>query len=95
VSRSDAERLEDIRAAISRCIAYRDRLDSVELGPMAYDAILRNLAVIGEAVKSLPDTTTRRPRLSDTGRPLWDRAPIAGGVAHSAECAEHASLLAN
>jgi uncharacterized protein with HEPN domain len=55
VSRSDAERLDDIRAAISRCIAYRDHLDSAELGPMAYDAVLRNLAVIGEAVKSLPD----------------------------------------
>lgn len=55
MSRSDAERLEDIRAAISRCVAYRDHLDSAELGAMAYDAVLRNLAVIGEAVKSLPD----------------------------------------
>jgi uncharacterized protein with HEPN domain len=55
VSRSDAERLEDIRAAISRCIAYRDHLDSAALGSMAYDAVLRNLAVVGEAVKSLPD----------------------------------------
>jgi uncharacterized protein with HEPN domain len=53
VSRSDAERLEDIRAAISRCIVYRDHLDSTELGAMAYDAVLRNLAVIGEAVRSL------------------------------------------
>ena len=48
MSRSDAERLEDIRAAISRCIAYRDHLDSAELCSMAYDAVLRNLAVIGE-----------------------------------------------
>ena len=55
MSRSDAERLEDIRAAISRCITYRDHLDSAELGSMAYDAVLRNLAVIGEAVKSLPN----------------------------------------
>ena len=55
MSRSDAERLEDIRAAISRCISYRDHLDSVELGPMAYDAVLRDLAVVGEAVKSLPE----------------------------------------
>lgn len=55
MSRSDAERLEDIRAAISRCIAYSDHLDSQEFGAMAYDAVLRNLAVIGEAVKSLPD----------------------------------------
>ena len=55
MSRSDEERLEDIRAAIARCIAYRDHLDSAELGAMAYDAILRNLAVIGEAVRSLPN----------------------------------------
>lgn len=55
MSRSDADRLEDIRAAILRCIAYRDHLDSVELGSMAYDAVLRNLAVVGEAVKSLAD----------------------------------------
>lgn len=27
---------------------------------MAYDAVLRNLAVIGEAVKSLPDDVKRR-----------------------------------
>lgn len=55
MSRSDAERLEDIRAAVLRCIAYRDHLDSAELGSMAYDAVLRNLAVVGEAVKSLPN----------------------------------------
>ena len=55
MSRSDEERTADIRAAIARCIAYRDYLDSAELGAMAYDAILRNLAVIGEAVKSLPE----------------------------------------
>lgn len=59
MSRSDVERLEDIRAAISRCIAYRDHLDSAEFGSMAYDAVLRNLAVIGEAVKSLPDDFKR------------------------------------
>ena len=55
MSRSDAERLDDIRAAISRCIAYGDHLDSAELGSMAYDAVPRNLAVVGEAVRSLPD----------------------------------------
>ena len=55
MTRSDAERLKDIRAAISRCIVYRNHLDSAELGAMAYDAILRNLAVIGEAVRSLPE----------------------------------------
>ena len=59
MSRADAERLEDIHAAIARCLAYRDHLDSAELGEMAYDAILRNLAVIGEAVKALPDDFKR------------------------------------
>ena len=43
MSRADAERSEDIHAAIARCMAYRDHLDSAELGEMAYDAILRNL----------------------------------------------------
>jgi len=40
-------------------MTYRDRLGSAELGEMAYDAILRNLAVIGEAVKALPDDFKR------------------------------------
>lgn len=55
MSRSDGERLADIRAAVERCLDYREHLDSRELGVMAYDAVLRNLAVIGEAVKALPD----------------------------------------
>lgn len=59
MSRSDAQRLADIRNAISRCIAYREHLDSAELGSMAYDAVLRNLAVVGEAVRSLPEDFKR------------------------------------
>jgi uncharacterized protein with HEPN domain len=55
VSRSDEDRLDDIRSAINRCLAYRDHLGLPEFGTMAYDAVLRNLAVIGEAVKALPD----------------------------------------
>ena len=54
MSRSDQERLADIRAAVRRCQTYREHLDSADLGAMAYDAVLRNLAVIGEAVKALP-----------------------------------------
>ncbi len=54
MSRSDAERLEDIRAAISRCIAYRDHLASAELGAMAYDAVLRNV-VVHEYFRVNPD----------------------------------------
>lgn len=55
MTRSDEERLDDVRAAIERCSAYRDFLGSPELGSMAYDAVLRNLAVIGEAVRALSD----------------------------------------
>jgi uncharacterized protein with HEPN domain len=57
VTRSVDERFEDIAAAIERCRAYRDHLNSEDstLADMAFDAILRNLAVIGEAVKALPD----------------------------------------
>lgn len=54
MSRSDQQRLDDIRRAVERCLTYRSHLDSPEFGEMAYDAVLRNLAVIGEAVKALP-----------------------------------------
>jgi uncharacterized protein with HEPN domain len=55
VSRSENERLDDIRSAVERCFSYREFLVSPELGGMAYDAVLRNLAVVGEAVKALSD----------------------------------------
>ena len=55
MTRSDEERLADIRSAIERCGSYRDFLSTPELGPMAYDAVLRNLAVIGEAVRAVSD----------------------------------------
>ena len=44
----------DIHAAIARCMAYRDHLDSAELGDMAYDAILRNV-VVHEYFRVNPD----------------------------------------
>ena len=55
MSRSDADRVSDIRSAISRCRSYEEHLGSPDLGQMAYDAVLRNLAVIGEAVRALPE----------------------------------------
>lgn len=57
MSRDADQRFADILAAIERCQRYRDRLDDPDesIAAMAYDAILRNLAVIGEAVRSLPD----------------------------------------
>jgi len=72
VTRSDRERFDDILQAIHRCQEYRPFLGGTDvLAPMAYDAVLRNLAVIGEAVRSLPDET----RLS---MPDVEWAAIAG-----------------
>lgn len=73
MSRSPQERFADIRTAIDRCLDYRSHLDDPHspLAPMAYDAILRNLAVIGEAVRALPDSAT-----SELGDIPW--ASIAG-----------------
>jgi uncharacterized protein with HEPN domain len=51
MTRAADERIRDILAAVERCISYRDYLDS-DHSTMAYDAILRNLAVIGEAVRA-------------------------------------------
>jgi uncharacterized protein with HEPN domain len=57
VSRDAGARFADIIAAIERCRRYSEHLDDQDelIAAMAYDAILRNLAVIGEAVRSLPD----------------------------------------
>ena len=62
MSRSDEERFADIIDAIDRCQQYAPYLRSQEHTAMAYDAVLRNLAVIGEAVRSLSaETRTRIP----------------------------------
>lgn len=78
MSRADADRLDDIRAAITRCIAYRDHLNSAEFGSMAYDAVLRNLAVIGEAVKALPEDFKQ----DRTGTPWASIAGLRNVVVH-------------
>ncbi len=57
MSRSEDERFADILAAVERCQEYAPFLQSDDLAPMAYDAVLRNLAVVGEAVRSLSDET--------------------------------------
>jgi uncharacterized protein with HEPN domain len=57
VTRSDEERFADILNAIDRCQNYEQYLRSDEFGSMAYDAVLRNLGVIGEAVRALPTET--------------------------------------
>ncbi|HJQ42168.1 MAG TPA: HepT-like ribonuclease domain-containing protein [Jatrophihabitantaceae bacterium] len=64
MSRDPGERYADILAAIDRCERYQARLADADplLAGMAYDAILRNLAVIGEAVRALPsDVKLRSP----------------------------------
>jgi uncharacterized protein with HEPN domain len=62
VSRSPHERLADVIAAIDRTVAYRPHLENPDeaVASMAYDAVLRNLAVIGEAVRALPDEVKAR-----------------------------------
>jgi len=63
MSRAADERVRDILVAIDRCTSYRDYLDSFDHSAMAYDAVLRNLAVIGEAVRALPgEFKAERPR---------------------------------
>ena len=57
MSRSEEERFTDIVDAIQRCQSYAPHLRSADLQSMAYDALLRNLAVIGEAVRSIPTET--------------------------------------
>ena len=71
MTRSEQERFDDILQAIQRCLDYRSHLESGEFASMAYDAVLRNLAVIGEAVRSLPSET--RDKMPDVP---W--AAIAG-----------------
>lgn len=73
MSRSDRERLCDMLTALDRCVRYRAHLDSDDgtVSDMALDAALRNLAVVGEAARSLSEET----------RALFDSVPwhsIAG-----------------
>jgi uncharacterized protein with HEPN domain len=60
MTRGTAERFADILNAIDRCLMYRDHLDVADpaIASMAFDAVLRNLAVIGEAVRALPSGET-------------------------------------
>ncbi len=60
MTRPNQERFSDIVSAIERCQSYAPHLRSGEFAAMAYDAVLRNLAVIGEAVCSLPSETRAR-----------------------------------
>lgn len=53
--RDPAVCLEDMRRAIERIESYTDNLSPVTLDdPKTFDAVVRNLEIIGEAAKSLP-----------------------------------------
>lgn len=56
MSRSDRERLVDMLKALDRCTRFLPHLDDSNpiVADMALDAILRNLAVVGEAARTLP-----------------------------------------
>lgn len=62
MSRSSGERLADVLAAIDRTLIYRPHLADRDptVASMAYDAVLRNLAVIGEAARALPEDVRSR-----------------------------------
>jgi len=69
VSRAVPDRLRDILDAIDRCRAYQESMTSGDpvLAAMAHDAVLRNIGVIGEAVKQLPaELTGRHPEIDWT-----------------------------
>ena len=70
MSRHTSARVADIIDAIDRCLRYRQMMESSDhdLSEMATDAILRNIAIIGEAVNHLPATVTDATRRS-TGQP--------------------------
>lgn len=69
MTRPAPERIADILEAVSRCETYRARLidSDPEIAQMAFDAALRNIAIIGEAVNHLPtEITSVRPEID------WD-----------------------
>jgi uncharacterized protein with HEPN domain len=62
MSRDPRVYLEDVLESIRRINTYVTGLDEVRLGgdELRLDAVVRNLEVIGEAVKRLPEELTRR-----------------------------------
>ena len=56
------ERIEDILAAVYRILEYTAELDEREFtsDPRTIDAVVRNLEVIGEAARHVPDRVRER-----------------------------------
>jgi uncharacterized protein with HEPN domain len=73
VSRSTEERAQDILDAIEKCERFRTHFDDPDPNQveMAFEAALRNIAVIGEAANHLPATFTEK-------YPAIDWAAIVG-----------------
>ncbi len=64
MTRSASERVADILDAIEKCRKFRAHLRDPDptVASMAFDAALRNIGIIGEAVNHLPaDITTAHP----------------------------------
>ncbi len=61
MSRQPDVYVQDIAEAITRIEQYRARAPNTAIGEddMQTDAIIRNLEIIGEAVKQLPDDVTQ------------------------------------
>ena len=62
MSRSVSLRLADILEACDRVVDYTSgmSLDDFRADPRTADAVIRNLQIIGEAVKPLPEATRAR-----------------------------------
>lgn len=60
MTRSANERIGDILEAIEKCQRFQSRLSDPDpvVAEMAFDAALRNIAVIGEAANHLPSEVT-------------------------------------
>jgi len=70
MSRSASLRLIDILEACDRIIAYAGGLSAAEFAAdtRTIDAVIRNLQIIGEAVKHLPEATRARDDTVDWRR---------------------------
>jgi uncharacterized protein with HEPN domain len=53
MTREHSDRLQDILVALRKCQSYMSRIGGAD-DDMAYDAIVRNLEIIGEATSKIP-----------------------------------------
>lgn len=58
--------LDDMRQACRKVLRYTDgmTIDQLQSNDMAYDAVVRNLEIVGEAAKFLPEH-------DGPGQPMW------------------------